>query len=115
MNNSVIKKEAMGLVAKISNKTKIKNREKNVEFMKKYGLVSNEVKNIVKDLKDSQFINRVINKDPNIDTDYLYEFYTTLYLNNEYGISELIPIYIKICELRNNEIILIVSFHNREL
>lgn len=115
MNNPIAKKEAMELISKVNKNTKIRKREKNLAFMKKYNITDNMAKEYVESLKENHFVNKVINKDKKLDTDYLYEFYATGTFYDYYGNEDIVPIYIKICKLKTNQIICIVSFHDREL
>lgn len=106
--------DAMQLLNEMDHTAKVKNRDKNLEFKIQYGLSDSDICSFVKSLQRSNFVRRIVNKDKKIDADYLYEFETILQFNDEYGLSCMKDIYIKICKLKKLNIILIVSFHPKE-
>lgn len=88
-------------------------REKNINFLSKYGLDENYVKDIIVQLNSSVFKERIPNDDPKINTNYLYVFDPVFQLVDEYGLNNMVHMYIKICNLKSG-ITLVVSFHENE-
>lgn len=93
----------------------ISEREKNINFISKYHFSKQDIESYIRNLTEKDFKEKVKNNNSKIDTDYLYIFSINMSLENEFGDLEFVPIYIKIGKLnKNNEIILIVSFHESE-
>ncbi len=86
-------------------------RDKNLDFIKKYSLLNSDIEEIIYSLDKNNFIERKENKDKRIKSKFLYVFYVLCDLNDEYG-NEIKKIYIKICEIESG--ILVVSFHENE-
>lgn len=86
----------------------ISHRDKNVKFMKQYGITNSEAIEIVRTLNSNHFKEKIKNNDKKIPTNYLYVFEPLIQLSDEYG--KLIDhIYIKICKVGPD--IFTVSFH----
>lgn len=88
----------------------IRPRDKNDEFCIRYSLGKEEVGNILHSVNAKCFRGKIKNEDKNIKADWLYEFSLLYQLTNEFGTTDMIPIYFKICEVNNR--ILIVSIHD---
>ena len=86
-------------------------REKNNNFLKKYNLKRKDVYNIVNNLNVNCFVERRENYDTRIKAKYLYIFNPLISLTDIYG-TVLDHVYVKICELNNN--ILVVSIHQHD-
>jgi len=86
-------------------------RDKNIEFVKKYNITNRDIENIIYSLTEYHFKAKIDNKDKNIKADYLYYFKAILSLTDEYG-NTLEYVYIKICEIKKG--ILVVSLHPDE-
>lgn len=84
-------------------------RDKNLDFVKKYNISSYDIRDIVYSLTANNFIAKIDNKDSKIPVKYLYYFKSYIQLYDEYGCI-LEYIYIKLCVV-NNKIILVVSLH----
>lgn len=112
MTSKIFAKEILNT---IKDDTEIKvaiNRKKNYDFMKKYSLTKSDVAYYVKSLKEKDFIEKKVNNNKKINTDYMYVFYKKLFLADEYG-EELEQVYIKICILNNDDnTIYVESFHD---
>ena len=87
----------------------IKNKEKNLNFLKKYNVTNNKRLQIIKSLNDNSFKEKIENKDKNIKTDYLYVFGPIHHLYDFYGIENIVKLYIKIGKV--NDYIYAESFH----
>lgn len=86
-------------------------RDKNNEFIKKYNLKKADVIEIVTSLNVQSFKEKIENLDPRINAKYLYVFNPLIKLTDAYG-STIDHVYVKICELNNN--ILVVSIHHND-
>jgi len=85
-------------------------RDKNIEFMKQYGLSKEVIDNYVYQLTPNYFSERIENEDKNIKAKYLYVFRPLISLVDEYGFYNKIKLYIKLCSYDGDRT-LIVSFH----
>ena len=94
-----------------SKKVFLYERDKNLEFVKKYSLLISDIEEIIYSLDEKYFIERIENKDKKIKSKFLYVFCVLLELNNEFG-DRIKKVYIKICEIESG--ILVVSFHESE-
>lgn len=86
----------------------IYEREKNLIFIHKYRLSVDEIEEIIYGLTKYHFKEKIENKDKKINADYLYVFKAVVNINDGFG-EKYEYIYIKICEIKPN--ILIVSLH----
>lgn len=86
-------------------------REKNIEFMSKYNLATQDLHEYVMQLNSDYFYERILNNDRRIPSQFLYIFKVWIPLYDEYGNSG-VSVYIKLCKLETEEeIIFVVSFH----
>lgn len=85
------------------------NRNINLSFMIEYDLNIKTIIRIIKDLKATDFKEKLINKHIEYKDEYLYVFSTILELNNSIGESKTIPMYTKFNLLPNK--VILVSFH----
>lgn len=103
------------VLKKINDKTRFiifTKRDKNAQFMAKYGLSHKDIEEYVLSLSSDNFVEKIKNEDSKIRTDYLYVFKLITELSDEYGCI-LEQIYVKLCTLNGVEDkILIVSFHD---
>ena len=90
----------------------IRSRDKNIEFLKEYSLKNDNIVDIVNSLNENHFKERRINCDSSIKSRYLYVFKPLLKITNYNGDS-LDYVYIKICEIDDN--ILVVSIHKDDI
>lgn len=95
----IFAKEALNLI-RAGKKFKVYPRDKNYSFIKKYGFSQKVIEEIIYELDEKNFIERIANKDPKIDTDYLYAFGVLLSINDEYGFPNTEQVYIKICSIK---------------
>ena len=86
-------------------------RDKNIQFVKKYNLNQNDIEEIIYNLTTNHFKAKMNNNDKKIKSEYLYYFKVSMNLNDEYG-ETYVYTYIKICEIIKG--ILVVSIHEDE-
>lgn len=88
-------------------------RKKNLQFMKKYNISFDDIKDYLYSLEKKHFKAKIKTEDYSIKSEYLYEFVINTGLLNEYATYDYVNIYIKIgyIEVNNSEII-VVSFHD---
>lgn len=85
-------------------------RNKNDEFSIKYNLTKEDIGKILHSINKNNFCEKIKNEDKNIKAEWLYHFNLLYQLVNEYGVMDMVSIYLKICEINNN--ILIISIHD---
>lgn len=111
---------AVEILSKIKDRLPIKMytidndiRKKNLQFMKKYNISFDDVKDYLYSLEPKHFKAKIKTEDSNIKSKYLYEFTISTSILNEYATYDYVNIYIKIgyIEVNNSEVI-VVSFHD---
>lgn len=93
-----------------------KIRNKNKKFMRKFKLKEKDIDELIKDLVTKDFCYAIDEENPNFSNDRLYVFCEQKELDY-FGIPEIVDIYIKLKKHTlkdNNEIILYMSFHEKE-
>lgn len=89
-----------------------RNRKKNIDFMKRYSITSDDIGYYIRNLNKNDFVEKIKNANHKINTDYLYVFHKRLFLVDEYG-ENIEQVYIKIGILINQDnTIYVESFHD---
>lgn len=88
------------------------NREKNTNFINKYGLKKNRIIEIIDSLDKDDFEDKVMNRHTDYSDEVLYIFSKTFNLTDSNGKLNTVEIYIKF-NLTDKKVILI-SFHEAE-
>lgn len=89
----------------------ISNRGKNNNFSYKYGINSNIIKQIICNLKYSDFIEVLRNEHKGYEDECLYLFAPIIKLTNVAGKTNKMQIYLKINYIEKKRVVIVVSIH----
>ena len=88
------------------------NRDKNFVFYYLYNVDEAYIEQVLKKLEVSNFVEILINNNPNFPPSELYVFNKSIQLINQAGQQEEINLYIKLSVDESTNRIITVSFHN---
>ncbi len=98
------------------------DRNKNKDFIEKYGLTDKNIKDILSTLEPQDFINKVETQNNKYNSDYLYIFKKKVSLDNleyedELDSIEEVKIYVKTAIPNGDgfKVMVVVSFHEDEI
>ena len=98
----------------LNNKCRIKicsDRDDNDAFRIKYAFKDKDVIQVIESLEASDFVEYRLNKNPRFPNEYLPVFKKNLTCTNIYGKEDNIELYIKLSFMKDNNLLVVVSFH----